>query len=141
MGFRAHRKRKVKHDLDFPQFVGKVLKSKNNKIAAFSPQSLHLTGPKDTIRVDFLGYFEHYDAHSKAFTDFLGMTVNQEIPVINTNTYERSIADDYDAMTQRRVREFYAEDFENFGYNPDSLTDLMPDFAKSKFKPGLQPRS
>lgn len=138
MGFRAHRKRKVKHDLDFPQFVGKVLNRKNNKIAAFSPQSLHLTGPKDTIRVDFLGYFEHYDAHVKSFTELLGLPPNASIPEININKYERSIVNDYDAVTQQRVRDHYAMDFENFGYNPDSMTDLMPDFSLSKFKPGLQ---
>jgi hypothetical protein len=80
-------------------------------------------------------HFENFSEGLRVFGEKIGVPdLAQNRPQTNVNTYENSLVDAYTDEMMEIVRTRYASDFEMFGYNPDSLTDLSHDPSRAQIR-------
>lgn len=128
-----YRLRLGKHNLDFEDYLRKKANSKlghNHR-----PQSECIANKEGRPHIHWLIHFENFSEGLRVFGEKIGVPdLAQNRPQTNVNTYENSLVDAYTDEMMEIVRTRYASDFEMFGYNPDSLTDLSHDPSRAQIR-------
>lgn len=117
----------------FEEFLRNTVSSKKGR--NLRPQSEYMKDKEGRPHIHCVMHFENFSEGLRVFGEKIGVPdLAQNLPQINVNTYENNLVDAYTDEMMEIVRNLYASDFEMFGYNPDSLTDLSHDPSRAQIK-------